>query len=69
MFAKIRGPIGSGRSDAYALMQASFSARTPGAAAKDFMFWLADASTESDDADDGVYVPSAEERAWAAAMA
>jgi len=66
-FAKIRGPIGGGREDAYALMQASFTAGTQKVGAKDFMWWLA--SAESDDDDNDMYVPSAEERAWAAAMA
>ena len=68
VFAKIRGPIGGARADAYALMQAHFTAGTQGVSAKTFMSWLADTSTESDDHDD-MYVPSAEERAWAAAMA
>ena len=66
-FAKIRGPFGGGRADLYALMQAAF---TKGArvSEKDFMWWLTSA-TESDDHDNDLYVPSAEERAWAAAMA
>ena len=69
VFAKIRGPIGGSRTDAYASMQAHFAAQTPGVSAKDFMPWRADPNTESDDHDNDMYVPSAEERAWAAAMA
>ena len=67
-FRRIRGPIGGERADAYALMQASFTAGTQKVGAKDFMWWL-ESATESDDHDDDMYVPSAEERAWAAAMA
>lgn len=66
-FARIRGPIGGDRDDAYALMQAAFTngqRRAP----KDFMWWLVEPRNPDDDIDD-TYMPSAEERAWAAAMA
>lgn len=67
-FRRIRGPFGGERQDAYALMQASFTRGTQ-AGAKDFMWWLVEPHNPDDDPEDDMYVPSAEERAWAAAMA
>ena len=66
-FARVRGPIGGRRADAYAVMQAAFSSGRP-VSSEQFLPWTVEPRTESDD-DNDMYVPSAEERAWAAAMA
>jgi len=57
-FTKIRGPIGSKREDAYALMQAMavFAAQQGKAFnARDYLYWLPE--PEPDDEDDEEYDP------------
>jgi hypothetical protein len=51
-FTKIRGPIGSKREDAYALMQvmASFAAQQGKAFnARDYLYWLPEPEPDEDD--------------------
>lgn len=62
MFTKIRGPIGSGREDAYAVMQAMavFAAQRGTAFnARDYLYWLPE--IEPDDEDDEPYDPDEDE--------
>ena len=58
VFAKIRGPIGGAREDAYALMQAKASIAAQRGEAfngRDYMSWLPE--PEPDDEDDEPYDP------------
>ena len=67
-FRRIRGPFGGERQDAYALMQMALT-RGAQAGPENWMYWLVEPRNPDDDPEDDRYVPSAEERAWAAAMA
>lgn len=62
-FTRIRGPIGSKREDAYALMQmmATFAAqRGTKFNARDYMWWLPELEPEPDE-DDELYDPELDE--------
>lgn len=61
---RIEGPIGGGRDDLYAILKSS------GAKATDVLWWLKEPVDEDDKSDrgDDMYVPTAEERAWVAAL-
>jgi hypothetical protein len=63
-FVQIEGPLGGGREDLYAILQSS------GAKATDVLWWLKEHVDEDDTSDRGadMYIPSAEERAWVAAL-
>lgn len=63
-FVQIEGPIGGGRDDLYALYQSH------GGKPADILWWLkehVDPDDKSDRGDD-MYIPTAEERAWVAAL-
>jgi hypothetical protein len=62
-FVHIEGPIGPGRDDLYAILQASKRDVT------DVLPWLKE-HVEDDGSDRGadMYIPTAEERAWVAAL-
>lgn len=65
-FTRLRGPLGTGRADTYALMNMDYAAgsRDP---ATSRLWWLKQPVDE--EATGEMYVPTAEERAWVAAMA
>lgn len=63
-FVQIEGPLGGGRQDMYAILQAS---QKP---ASEVLWWLKEHVDEDDTSDRGgdMYIPTAEERAWVAAL-
>lgn len=63
-FVHIEGPLGGGRDDMYAILQAS------GKPASEVLWWLKEPVDDDDKSDrgDDMYVPTAEERAWVAAL-
>jgi hypothetical protein len=58
---QIEGPIGGGRDDMYAILQAS------GKPAPDVLWWLKE-HVDEDEKPAEMYIPTAEERAWMASL-